>query len=127
MQRKASELVRTDRAHLTPAQAAQSVGLSRWSVMRAIKSGRLKALRDNRGVWRIAPDDLREWAAHTSHMVREGAGAQEAGGNLLVALAVMTARAEAAERARDVAEVERDHWRSMAETLASRPRRWWWR
>ena len=42
------------------------------------------------------------------------------------ALAAMTARAEAAERARDQAEGERDRWREMALALAARPRRRWW-
>lgn len=42
------------------------------------------------------------------------------------ALAVANARAEAAERARDQAEGERDHWRRMAEALAARPVRRWW-
>ena len=43
-----------------------------------------------------------------------------------VALAAATARAEAAERARDKAEGERDHWREIAQALAARPRLRWW-
>ena len=43
-----------------------------------------------------------------------------------VALAAATARAEAAERARDKAEGERDHWREIAQALAVRPRLRWW-
>lgn len=38
--------------------------------------------------------------------------------------AAAMARADAAERARDQAESDRDHWRAMAESLAAR-RRWW--
>lgn len=37
-----------------------------------------------------------------------------------------TARADAAERARDQAENDRDKWREMAEKLAEKPRRSWW-
>lgn len=41
-------------------------------------------------------------------------------------IARLTAEVEAAVRARDQAESERDHWRRLAEALASR-RRWrWW-
>ncbi len=39
--------------------------------------------------------------------------------------AVLLARVEAAERARDQAEGERDHWRQMAETLAAKRWRFW--
>ena len=38
--------------------------------------------------------------------------------------AAALARAEAAERARDQAEADRDHWRALADKLAAR-RRWW--
>lgn len=38
--------------------------------------------------------------------------------------AAALARAEAAERARDQAESDRDHWRALADKLAAR-RRWW--
>ncbi len=36
------------------------------------------------------------------------------------------ARADAAERARDQAEADRDRWQAMAERLTDRPRRSWW-
>lgn len=45
---------------------------------------------------------------------------------LQAALTVETARADAAERARDEALSDRDHWRQMAQTLvARRSGRWW--
>lgn len=116
---------------MSPAQAAQAVGLSRWSILRAIKSLKLKAQRDNRGNWRIAPDDLAAWcAAQGAHIVRPGAAAQaeaEAVAVLRERLAGLTVRAEAAERARDQAEAERDEWRAMAQKLSDdgQRRRWW--
>lgn len=139
--------------HLTPAQAAQSAGVSRWAILRAIKSLKLQAKRDNRNNWRIAPDDLAAWcAAQGAHSVRDGAVAQVAAQADSVEIAVLrerlaasdaraaaleterdglrdrlaaaTARADAAERSRDVAEADRDAWRAMAEKLAAR-RRWW--
>ena len=59
---------------MSPAQAAQAAGVSRWSVLRAIKALKLQAKRDNRGHWRIAPDDLADWcAAQGAHSVRDGA------------------------------------------------------
>lgn len=115
------------RTHMSPAQAAQVAGVSRWAVMRAIKAQRLKAFRDNRNRWMIASRDLADWcAAHGAHIVRDSAGAQvETVIEWREKLATAIARAEAAERARDQAEAERDRWRNLAETLAARPRGWW--
>lgn len=122
-------------SHMSPAQAAQAAGVSRWAVLRAIKSQRLKAIRDNRNNWLISPDDLASWcAAQGAHSVRDGAAAQLGAHGfdaselveLRENLARATARAEAAERARDQAECDRDHWRAMAEKLADAPRRRWW-
>lgn len=122
-------------AHMSPAQAAQAAGVSRWAVLRAIKSQRLKAIRDNRNNWLISPDDLATWcAAQGAHSVRDSAAAQVAAQGVDVAelielrenLARANARADAAERARDQAEADRDHWRAMAEKLADAPRRRWW-
>lgn len=115
-------------AHMSPAQAAQAAGVSRWTIMRAIKSQELQAIRDNRNQWRITPDDLDRWCAstvrtptdlHTSHTPEVVAELRER-------LSAETVRADAAERARDQAEADRDRWQAMAEKLADRPRRWWW-
>lgn len=116
--------------HMTPAQAAQVAGVSRWAILRAIKSLKLQAKRDNRNNWRIAPDDLVAWrAAQGAHSVRDGAAGQgaaqvDAVADLRERLAAETARADAAERARDHAEAQADAWRGMAERLSAR-RRWW--
>ena len=111
-------------AHLTPAAAAQVVGVSRWAIMRAIKGHKLKAQRNNRNHWQIAQDDLAAWCAHsvrTAHTAHIDASAE-----LRANLAAETARADAAERAREQAEADRDRWQAMAEKLAERPRRRWW-
>jgi|LauGreDrversion4_2_1035121.scaffolds.fasta_scaffold66688_3 excisionase family DNA binding protein len=122
-------------AHMSPAQAAQVAGVSRWAVLRAIKAQRLKAIRDNRNNWLISPEDLASWcAAQGEHTVRNGAAAHPAAqgfdmGELVElreSLARANARADGAERARDQAESDRDHWRAMAERLADAPRRRWW-
>ena len=112
-------------AHMTPEQAAQAANVSRWTILRAIKSQRLQARRDNRNRWQITRDDLERWSAHNVRTVCEPdpepdtAQLDEAPA-LRAALAAETARADAAERARDQAEADRNQWREMAQTLAQR-------
>lgn len=118
--------------HMSPAQAAQVADVSRWTIMRAIKSHDLLASRDNRNQWRIAPDALEAWKAHT---VRTPLNlhTQETVAELREKLAAETARADVAEailaherKALATTETDRDSWRAMAEKLADRPRRSWW-
>lgn len=99
---------------MSPAQAAQVASVSRWTIMRAIKSHNLKASRDNKNQWKIAIDDLSDWMLHTVrkkselhtvHTIEEGA-------ELRAKLAAETVRADAAERAREQAEADRDLWRA---------------
>lgn len=108
---------------MSPAQAAQAAGVSRWAIMRAINSHKLKAHRDNRNNWQVSTEDLDQWCAHS---VRQQPPAHPDGSSeLREKLAGETARADAAERARDQAETDRDRWRGMAEKLAEKRRRWW--
>jgi excisionase family DNA binding protein len=69
-------------AHMTPAQAAQKAGTSRWTIMRAINAQQLRATRDNRNQWRITSEDLAAWQgahpAHSAHTVQEADAAQAA-------------------------------------------------
>lgn len=117
---------------LSPAQAAQVAGVSRWTILRAIKSQQLQALRDNRNNWQISRQDLETWRAHTvqaqalAPLDAPPAQADAEASALRAALAGETARATAAERARDQAEADRDHWRDVARTLARRSI-WPWR
>jgi DNA-binding MurR/RpiR family transcriptional regulator len=110
---------------MSPAQAAEAAGVSRWAIMRAIQSHKLKAHRDNRNNWQILPDDL---AAHYPHIVRTVRTAHpDEAEEMRAKLAAETARADAAERARDQAEADRDRWQRMAEKLADRQRfKWPW-
>lgn len=112
--------------HMSPTQAAQAAGISRWAVMRAINSHKLKAHRDNKNHWRILHEDLEVWCAHS---VRQQHTAHpDDSMELREKLAFETARADAAERARDQAETDRDRWRDMAQKLSDKPRRFWlWR
>jgi len=113
-------------SHMSPAQAAQVVNVSRWAIMRAINNHKLKAVRDNQNHWKIALDDLEAWCVHSVRIAH--AAHPNASPELREKLAYETARADAAERARDQAENDRDRWRGIAEKLAETPRRkWWWR
>jgi hypothetical protein len=86
--------------------------------MRAINSQQLQARRDNRNRWQIQPDDLAAWCAHS---VRNSATAHpDDNAELRARLASETARADAAERARQQAEADRERWQRMAEKLAER-------
>lgn len=117
------------RSALSPAQAAKLVGVSRWTILRAVKSLGLKAQRDNSGHWRIRENDLREWsAAQGAHMGQAEVPAQVAHHDLTREIAVLSAKLAAVERARDQAEGERDRWQRMAERLAEgQARRGWFR
>lgn len=132
------------RTHLTPAQAAQAAGVSRWAIMRAIKSMKLRAIRDNRNFWSIAPDDLADWCtAQGVHTVRTGADILPAHPSDIAELSelrsslaasraaaeLLAVRLEAANSRADAAQADRDHWRDLAGNLAARPRfRFWpWR
>lgn len=127
---------------LTATQAAQVAGVSRWAIHRAIRSKLLKAVRDNRNIWRISRDALAVWrssveppqlrAQPPAHSPAQPGGPDA---RALVEAEARRAEAEAraaaavagelaAIRARDQAEADRDHWRAMAESLAAR-RRWW--
>lgn len=110
--------------HMSPAQAAQRAGVSRWTIMRAIKSNEIKAFRDNRNQWRITEEALVGWRpnsertaedAHASHAHEVSDEVME----LRAKLSAAVSRAEAAERARDQAETDRDRWHEFA----MRP--WW--
>jgi excisionase family DNA binding protein len=46
---------------MSPETAAQVAGTTRWTIMRAIKSQRLPATRDDRNQWRITLEDLGTW------------------------------------------------------------------
>lgn len=51
-------------------EAAKRAGLSRWTVARALKSGHLAGMRDNRQRWRIDADALEAWAKAQARTVQ---------------------------------------------------------
>lgn len=113
---------------MSPAYAAQSKNVSRRTIMRAIESQDLKAIRDNRNHWKIERQDLDRWAdAHREPNENDRL-------NLLTMPTVdLKAKLAVAEAQRDAAreqlagvQEDRDRWREMAEKLADKPRRSWW-
>lgn len=122
-------------SHMTPAQAAQAVGVSRWAIMRAVKSHKLKAHRDNKNHWKISRDDLDEWRAHSAHTEQQQLAAHpDELIELREKIASVTARAEVAEallekerETTDELRADRKHWRELAEKLTDKPshRNWW--
>lgn len=115
---------------ISPAHAAQSKGVSRRTIMRAIDALELKAVRDNRNRWKIDPEDLDRWAGaqwalsgHTRIILPTLPTS-----DLEAKLAVAEAQRDAAREQLAGVQEDRDRWREMAEKLADKPRRsWWWR
>ena len=106
--------------------------------MRAIKSGDLQAFRDNKNQWRIKADDLNAWLsaqpAQCAHTVQEEVDAHTvhtpAHPNPIaqdtLELVRLKAALEAERTLRATIEVDRDHWRNLAQKLTeTSPRKWW--
>jgi len=116
---------------MSPAQAAQVADVSRWTIMRAIKSSDLQAFRDNKNQWRIKADDLNAWlSAQCAHTVQEEVDAHPAHPEPIaqdtLELVRVKAELEAEKTLRATIEADRDHWRELAQKLAElRPRKWW--
>lgn len=104
-------------APISPAQAAQIVHTSRRTIMRAIESLELKAIRDNRNRWKIDREDLERWAKD------QGAPSERAhnetpslpSSDMAVSLARTEAERDALREQLDQTKEDRDHWRSLAE------------
>jgi len=123
---------------MSPAQAAQVADVSRWTIMRAIKSGDLQAFRDNKNQWRIKTNDLNAWLfahpAQGARTVQEEVDAHPVPPPAhpdtitqdTLELVRVKAELEAEKTLRTTIEADRDHWRELAQKLAeSRPRKWW--
>jgi hypothetical protein len=95
---------------LSPAAAGKHVGLTKQSVMKAIRSGRLSATRDAKGEWQIEPVELfRVWPAvnqDTGKVAPEVHAGNPPGGDDIVA--ILKAQL-------DDIRADRDHWREAAE------------
>ncbi len=91
---------------LTPRTAAEQVGLTPRSIVKAIRTGRLSAERTEGGDWRIEPEDL--------YRVWPPAGARD---DTYIALRQDEVVAMLKAQIEDL-RTERDHWRDLAHRLA---------
>jgi len=120
---------------MSPAQAAHVANVSRWTIMRAIKSQDLQAFRDNKNQWKIRPDDLKVWisahSAQSAHTVQEERDAPptvylDPITQDTLELVHVKAELEAEKTLRAAIEADRDQWRSLAQKLVeTRSRKWW--
>lgn len=112
-------------APISPGQAAQVIGVSRRTIMRAIERRELQAQRDNRNRWKIAPDDLNKWAsAQWSPSEQEQLKAPTLPTPEALELVVVKAERDGLKERLAETQSDRDRWREMAEKLANRPG-WW--
>ena len=107
----------------TLGQAAKAVGMSKTSILRSIKAGRISAGRDELGQWAIEPCELHRVYPPLTDDTGTGNGTEERGvtrGETAVAEA--NARATLAEARlfdfRSMLE-QRDRWQQQAERLAA--------
>jgi hypothetical protein len=102
----------------TLGQAAKAVGMSKTSILRSIKAGRISAERDEFGQWVIEPCELhRVYPAPTEETVT-GNGTEERG-----VTAGETALAEANTRA-TLAEARLSDFKSMLDDIREQRDRW---
>jgi hypothetical protein len=102
---------------LSPAEAAKHVGLTKQSVIKAIRSGRLSAVKDASGGWSIEPVELfRVWPAvnqdrgKVTPQVDTGLPPEN---NEVVA--ALKGQIELLRSQLDDVRVDRNHWRQIAE------------
>ena len=112
----------------TLGQAAKVVGMSKTSILRSIKAGRISAGRDEFGQWAIEPCELhRVYPALTEDTVTGNGPGERAVTGGETALAEANARAALAEARLfdfktmldDIRE-QRDRWQQQAERVTSR-------
>lgn len=123
--------------HATPAelslsQAAKATGKSKSTINRAIKNGKLSAMRHEDGTYSIAASELFRAFPSGTQNGSEWASAQPADTTDGTAAVRVEALEAALQREREVnadLRADRDHWRQQATALLPSPtkRRSWWR
>jgi len=109
------------------ATAATATGTVKSTILRAIKAGKVSAIRDEHGQWRIDPAELHRvypvavagngagnGASNTTHRAEDTAALAEARQRAAVA---ETERDLLRGQVRDLS-TDRDHWRAIAERLS---------
>ncbi len=95
---------------LSPAEAGKHVGLTKQSIVKAIRSGRISAIKDDKGEWRIEPVELfRVWPPVNQDTGKVApqvdAGIPPVDGEVVALLKAQL----------DDLRADRDHWRKAAE------------
>ena len=89
---------------LTTAQAAARSGASRFAIHRAIKSGALHPVRDNRGRYLFDAEELDTWADERALLLRADSATEPATDAAQVEIAALRDRLADAEKRAAVAE-----------------------
>jgi excisionase family DNA binding protein len=113
---------------LTPQQAAERAGVSRGTIMNAIKDSSLSAFRDNRNRWQIPIDKLSDWMSERSEIatVSIDSSLPPRAEENQIRIAVLEAELRSKNQRISDLEHDRDSWKEQAQSLARRrPRRWW--
>jgi len=111
--------------YISPEQAAKLAKCGRSSIMRALSSGVLPAIRDNRNRWKITPEDVEKWSKNrpdTDRTVTKNdvVSDQSQTGHIQMIAQLGAENVQLHERLGEMRE-ERDKWRAQAEALAIRP------
>ncbi len=129
---------------ISPREAARRSGISRSTIMRALSSRELKAIRDNRNQWQIAVEALDEWFSaqrgparsmtmdhheppQVDQMKAQNIAAEARADRAEIERDAARAMLAAEESRRQSVEADRDAWRDQAQKLidSSSRRRWW--
>lgn len=119
-----------DQRTLSPRQAATRAKCGRSSIMRALSSGYLRAIRDNSGKWQIAPEALDDWLSlrrspdrqSPDHPSEPPLVTPSDTPETLARLAATEMRAEMLAAQVEDLKHDRDAWRAQAERLVSEAR-----
>lgn len=115
----------------TPQQAAKIAGVSRGTIMNAIKGRHLDAFRGNRNHWMIHDDELTFWMQKRAAIVSDNSDSPDTPAKHVIdeksmRIAVLEAEAQAKDKRISDLESDRDSWREQAQQLANmKTRRWW--
>lgn len=111
---------------LTPQQAAAKAGVGRTTIVRALSSGELRGIRDNRNRWKIDADELSTWLStrtdrsesgqspSVTRMDTELADARQEIERLAGDVRERDARIEGLTVRLEDVQADRDHWRRLA-------------
>lgn len=107
---------------MTLSEAAKWAGVTRPTIHKALKSGRLSGRRDDIGQWQIDPAELeRVYSATKQQHVTDDEPLYTADINQLITgkdreLTLLREMLDEARRERDDVRQDRDHWREQAQT-----------